>query len=104
MESMSQKIENFLSLILIFFYMGNIYSINIYELQNKYHFSQKTFKLLCNLSPKETADLENDLATFKKTFNINSNEENFIRVWLSRLIINREIKKKQLLIRLKKLF
>ena len=84
--------------------MGNIYSINIYELQNKYHFSKKTFKLLCNLSPKETADLENDLATFKKTYNINSSEENFIRVWLSRLIIKREIKKKQLLIRLKKLF
>jgi hypothetical protein len=84
--------------------MGNIYSINIYKLQDKYHFSKKTFKLLCNLSPKETADLANDLAHFKRTSNINCTRYSFIKVWLARLIIDREIKKKNLILRLENLF
>ena len=84
--------------------MGNIYSINIYKLQAKYHFSKRTFKILCNLSPKETADLANDLAHFKRTSNINCTQDSFIKVWLARLIIDREIKKKTLILRLEKLF
>lgn len=84
--------------------MGNIYSINIYKLQAKYHFSQKTFKLLCNLSPKETTDLANDLTHFKRTSNINYTQDSFIKVWLARLLIDREIKKQKLILGLEKLF
>ena len=106
---LSLKIEIFLLLFNNTKIMGTIYSINIYELQNKYNFSPKIFKLLSSLSPKETEDLEKDIKNFKLNIDINSinlnvSEKCFIQIWLSRLLIKRNINKIKLLDKLQKLF